>query len=305
MTSRTIAAIFVCFIYPLGVSAQTPKMQPVSYPQWGFSALIPESSQKQTMSQKPKNGMYDAYTFNGIGYVFFVQKAPPGVVPQQAIEQVMQVLTLMAPQTGVRRWQTNNTQGSQFSGFTLTVPQNAQTTGADSWMLQLLKGEPFATSQSVAMVDNKAKDANQYVVGVGTLGPKSRLADLESATKFLTQNIKWLNPRFATLDSTKPKTGETAVAAQVAPKPKLESGQIALGGSVDTISSDGKSLTMLADEVTSFGSEVQKIKPARMKSVLLKDANSGLEPGVRIIVIGADSGKGKPLSADSVQIVSN
>jgi hypothetical protein len=81
----------------------------------------------------------------------------------------------------------------------------------------------------------------------------------------------------------------------------LKNGDIELTGLVESIEQSTKSLTMIVDTIRMPATKPIQLDPPRRKVVYYDALPPGLEPDKGILVVGKNTGVGKPMKADIVE----
>ncbi|MCL5104577.1 MAG: hypothetical protein M1133_10775 [Armatimonadetes bacterium] len=93
----------------------------------------------------------------------------------------------------------------------------------------------------------------------------------------------------------------TTPAPVPAPSHSIKRGDIELIGSVQSIAPERTSLTMLVAQIRMPGQTAIPLTPARQKTVYLTKVPASISAGARVIVIGRNTGVGKPITADVLE----
>lgn len=293
--------------------AQVGKWDAVRYEKWGFSLQIPSGSTKQAVNQSEGEAC-DIYSAGGIACVVKVILTPDNQLASTMIEQAIQTEVKAASSPGpAKRWEQTSKQGDLYKGFTAPIDL-----AGDDPLLQAaakIVAEPTAF-QSVAMAP--LGDDTSAVLRITVIGPMSRQRDVVATAKGITAFVTRTIAAKAPLVST---SGPKRVILQPKPTPKpepkpkpeptakpqraLKKGEIELAGIVGYIAADRKSMVLAADSVRMPGGEPTALDPSRPKKVTLRKKLDWLTAGQRVRITGKNTGIGKPMTADTVERVTD
>lgn len=257
-----------------------------SYSQYGFDLLLPRGAMRY-VSPVPSGAadVADAYNCGGLGVAVMIPKLDQKDSLNIDVDR-------LAGQTGLGRTSFRSPQGVDFTGASGVLVLTQDMISGAPPSLQL---KPGMRAKMCVYAARLPSDRLRALVLV-FVGPSDKSSEVDSLVQTVLNSIDFSGLKRS---DSRPAAG---AAAPDAPNQglALSPGQIALKGSVKTISAESKSLTMLADSVTAYGQTPVALNPARQKVINYSQLPAGVSVGSRILVIGPNSGTGKPMRADAV-----
>lgn len=286
-----LGASILAFSFPKCAVAET-----ISKSEYGFSVDVPCTGEKTTMSGSNME-FVDIFICNGMAYQVGVAKAQGRSTASGEIDEVMSFLYKMGSYMGdmsKRFYQSR--QGVPFKGISVTGRYMKSGTSLDASV-----GEGKA---HLAMYAAPLNDRTGMILLVGVIGPSGRLSEIDSAASSMAGSVFMQN---LPAPGSKSSSG-TSAAGPIAPsKPfnDLKKGEIELVGVVDSLEKNAKKFNMLAVQAAAFGVAPAFLNPARLKMVMFDSLPDGIKEGSAIVVVGPNSGSGKPIKASSIVILTN
>jgi len=309
MRSATIMFLVVAAAFGAAVPAHAQDVGVVSYPNYGFSVTLPTPREPISLNLGRINGMVDSYKANNLVYVVFATDdiQPKDGTARQALNMMGSIMAAAASQMPDARLHSlsgSSAQGIAAVGFgarvTKTMAIKAGKSALD-WaasvpaQLRSMFGDDMY--QAALMVP--ATETGRMIFGVGIVGPSGQSAQVDSEVARVMQTLS-----VGGQSSPSPSAATTAPApAPPSALSRLKKGQIELVGTVSSIDKPGKSLNMVVSQVTSYGQPTVALSPARQKRVFVKTMPADVKEGCKIVVVAADSGVGKPVTAESVRVI--
>jgi len=290
----SFAFVVACLFAAAHGSAWSQGAAPLTYPKFGFSVQLPADIQPVQAAPQQGAELFETYVCQGVAYGVVVLKSPrKDVRPSVLLEQALTMVIAVAPDVRIARWQANSAQGLPFNGFSVTVPADKIANAMEPWMRDIVGSDSVVQSGAVADIPGLVDTA----VGLFTMGPKSRAAQVEQSARSAVGSLRWLNWQPGERAETRKQS------APQYPHPQLKAGEIQVCGVVDLVSAKRDRLTVLVDEATVYGGKPARLDPPREKTVLVRSLPDGIVPGSRILAIGKNAGAGKPLNADRIEPV--
>ncbi len=293
---------FSGFLAATGAHAtQQPKTRHVTYERWGFWIEVPLTSVKQSLPCEKPVELWELFTFGDLVYSVKVSKTPPETLTETAIEQSIQAMSAAGSSLeGAKRWELESRGGDLFKG--LAGPPARDESSADAAFLKRSLGTREAY-RGLGMAAAGAESA--WIVSLSVTGPRNRSAEIDDLARFFAFGFSKAGPE--------PPQPATTVPAEPAEKPKqaaqpakLKKGDIELIGRVEFIDPGNKSLSMMVDRIREPHTDYIVLDPPRRKIVYSKKSlPEGIDADSRISVIGFNTGVGKPITADSVEPISD
>jgi|GEM_PF-2058849 len=315
-----MAAIAVLvLIGATGAAAQDASV--IQYDSYGFSVAIPTPYEQVSLPMGQINGMLQSYKSNGLIYVVFATDdiRPVGSTARAALNMLapqMNQAAAKAPALGLHTISGTTAQGAAAVGFGARVSEaqlNAQLQAAQGnkskksamdWssaipaeLRQMFGNDIYQAALMVPLTE-----AGRMIAGVAVVGPGSRSGELDGVVMSLMSILSIGKPSI----SSTPGNGQSGVSATPAPMRSLSSlkkGQIELIGKVSSLDKPNKCLNMMVSQVMSYGQSPVVLSPARLKKVFAKSIPADVKEGSLIVVVAADSGVGKPVTAETVKVV--
>lgn len=284
------AIAVLCLLWSkAGIGADMGRWDTVSYQDWGLTVQIPAGAVKHPVPNQPTDGFYDVYSTNGCACVIAVTPVRNLPTPT-AIEKLIQEELAKSSGLGAsRRWEQDSRQGELFKGLAGPV----QLKGVD--FLPEAIGRIVAEDTAFQCISMAALgDDSSPVLRVGVFGPRHRENDITLIARGMAAFVKKSGPAGKTADT-------PAEAPESASWPTLKPGQIELEGVVAMVTPDRKSLALIVEVITMPGLNPIALNPARRKLVLLRQKMDWPAVGQRIRLLGANTGVGKPMTADLLE----
>lgn len=274
----------------------------ISYDKWGFALQIPAGCVKQEVLA---DDGCDVYAVGSLVCVVKVTPTPDKLPASTAIEQAIQAEVKDSSKLGTaKRWEQESKQGDLFKGFVAPIQLKADDpVGVVS--IRIVGSDSAVQCVSMAPVG----DDDSPILRISVIGPSDRQAEVVTTAKGIAAFAARTKPALqdAKLSATAAKKRSPDAGTPPKPKPaakpwpELKKGEIELAGVVDSVSPDGKSLSMTVDLVTLPGGTSVTLSPARTKRVILKAKLTWLSTGQRIRMLGRNTGVGKPITADALE----
>lgn len=315
MKTRLILLVIalVCIsVSAFGAVAQIPLMKTVPYDGWGIKLEVPAASRRVCIAAKDDVELWEMHVFGDFVYFVQVVKVPANSLTSTAIEQDIQAQSNLGAKRGAtKRWETDSNQGELFKGLSYFTKPDEDIPEAAVELRKVLRGRTGFVSAAWAPL----KDDSGPMLIVGVIGPKGRDSEIEGFANYLVD--KTVKPKPGAPDEGKPATASTMPARpHMAPLgakppvikpsaassfPALKKGEIQIVGAVESISIDRKCITVSAEEITLFKSLPVKLNPPRRKVLLLNTLPERIASGARVVVVGVNTGVGKPMKADFIE----
>jgi len=332
-----VLAVCVC-VFACGVWAAEPvkappgAMQSIRYAELGFQVQVPRAAAKQSIPASGDVRLSELHISGDLVYIVKVNRTPPDTLASTAIEQSIQAMT-KAAEGASARWEIDSKQGNLFKGLSKAMKPDELGEAEAEQVKRALRDRDLFGSLCMAPLD----DESSPILTVGVIGPAGRQAEIENTAKFLAYNVKRVEkvagpdtppepiaPPAAPTDRPGPRVrpvktppappgqsepGEPPVVKppqvhKPAPvKHDLKKGEIELLGTVESVDEKRGEIVMMVSEITMPRLKPIPLDPHRRKIVLYKTLLPGIEPGARIRVIGKNTGVGRPVSADVLELV--
>ncbi len=265
---------------------QGQRLDRISYSQYGFELFLPRGSVRFAVPvQAGTTDFTEAFNCGGLGAVIMVPRLDKK-------ESLIANMDALAGQIGLGRTSFKTPQGVDFAGVSGVLALTKEMIQGAPPSLQLRPG--MRAKMSVYAADLPSDKTRRLVLVF--VGPAERSSEVEDLAQIALDSITFTGLKRA--DNT--TAANTAVSDARSQGLTLSRGQIALKGKVETISPQSKSLTMLADEVVAYGQSAVTLNPARRKIVNYSSLPEDVAVGTRILVIGPNSGTGKPMTAVTI-----
>lgn len=309
MRSGSILFLVMAAALGIAITAHAQDADVATYPNYGFSIALPTPREPISLDLGQINGMVDSYKANNLVYVVFATDdiQPKDATARQALNMMGSITAAAAskmPETGFHSLSGSNAQGSAAAGFGARVAKTMAARVGKSAMdwatavpaqLRAMFGDDMY--QAVLMVPTT--ETGRMIVGIGVVGPGGQSAQVDAEAVRVMHTLSIGNK-----SSAAPTTVTiTPAATTLKSLSRLKKGQIELIGTVISIDKPGKSLNMMVSQVTSYGQSTVALSPARSKKVFMKAIPADVKDGCKIVVVAADSGVGKPVTAESVRVI--
>lgn len=305
---RLVAIIFALTVPAARCWAAEPVMaQPFAvrvakYPTWGFEIQVPRASVTHSLPVGNDVLLAEMHTYGDLVYIVKVTKTPPNTLASTTIEQTIQAMTKSPSTLGpYGRWEIDSKQGELFKGISRTFSLDDASEAEKTLLRKALRGREAFQSLCMAPLGG---DEAEAILTIGVIGPKSRADEIENIAKFMAFNVTAISK---TADSPPaPSRSDKASKvrnASVTVVRTLKKGEIELVGVVESIDPPNKAIVMLVDQVTMPGFKPIKLSPVRRKLVYYSKLPDGVNPQTRLSIIGKNTGVGKPMNADLIQIL--
>lgn len=305
--SMLVATVALALCACLPVVAQDNGI--LSYSNYGFSVALPTPREQISLNLGQINGMVDSYKANNLAYVVFATDdiQPKGSTARQALNMMGSIMSAAAskmPEMGFHSLSGSNAQGIAALGFGSRVTKTMVTKAGKSamdWAMAVPAQlrEMFGDDMYQAVLMVPATETGRMIFGVGIVGPGGQSAQVDAEVVRVMQTLSI---------GAQPSAASPAVTTTPPPAPlkslsQLKKGQIELIGIVSSIDKPGKSLNMMVSQVTSYGQSPVALNPPRQKKVFVKAMPADVKEGHKIVVVAADSGVGKPVTAQSIRVI--
>ena len=305
-TLVTAMAILV-LIGATGATAQDTGV--INYDSYGFSVKIPTPYERVSLPLGQINGMLQSYKSDGLIYVVFATddiqpKTGTARAALKLMVSVMNEAAAKAPALGLHTISGSSAEEVTAVGFAARVseaqlkasqPTTAKKSAMDwSTAIPAEIRQMFGTDIYQAVLMLPLSETGRMVAGVAVVGPGNRSGELDAVVMRLMNTLSIGKP---TVSST-PGNGKSAELPSA-----LKKGQIELIGTVSALDKPNKSLSMMVSKVTSYGQPSVVLSPERLKKVFASSIPDDINEGSKIIVVAADSGVGKPVTAETIKIV--
>lgn len=299
----TVTLLLVCACgSATGQVTQIPATKTVPYEGWGFQVDVPRTARRVALAPGGDIDLWDLHIHGDIVYFVKVIKTSPETLTSTAIEQDIQAEANLAAKRGqTTRWEMDSAQGELFKGLNYYLKPDEDIPEAAAELRKVLRDRTGFSSTTWALL----KDESGEILSVGVIGPKGRDSEIQNLAKFLVRGVKTMAAKAPVSAPATTASSPAAVAKPASAKvrPALKKGDIEIAGVVESIAPDKKSLSMKAETVTMPRAAAVKLDPVRSKIIEISALPSGVAPGVRIVVIGKNTGVGKPMIADFLEVV--
>ena len=295
--SSVNAVLILLLIAASGNAAtQQPKTRAVSYPSFGFTVYVPQTSVRETIAAEEPVKLCEAFRYGNLVYLVKVTGVPEDMLAATAIEKTLQSLTAPGGSlAGARRWEIE-IGDTLFKGLSGSYDVD-QSLPEALFIKRALGGKEAHCCMAMAPL----KDRFSPIVELWLVGPVSRALEIDDLGRFFV--YKFANT------TTKPTEAAAGAVSEVKQTDKrvtagatLKKGDIELVGSVEYIDPSSKSFTMVVERIRLPSTGYITLDPPRRKLVYLRrplPANITVDSRVRII--GFNTGIGKPMTADVVE----
>lgn len=311
-------AAAMCMHSAVQCKPQAPSDPAVSYDELGFKLEIPEPFEKHSQNIAGVK-VADVYIHNGLAYIVMVTPTPSNTLASTAIEKSIQTMYKLGPaRSANKRWETTTKQDKLFKGISRSAALGDDASTSLPSLKDVLKGKPGYLCLSLAPV----KDESSPILAVGVIGTMDRQSEIETQAKFAAFTVAEMKssptppaPRPSKQPVQAPVRTPVQAPSQVAkkpvtpapPKPKarpqLRKGEIQLLGSVESVDKEARAIHMVVDQVTLPSQSPVQFDTPRLKVVLFKDLPNGVNKGGRLVVIGRNTGIGKPMTANFLEAI--
>jgi hypothetical protein len=336
-----VSAVFVLGVRSFAaepVNAKPSAVRTEKHTAWGFQVQVPRASTRHSLKAQGDTLLSELYTYGDLIYVVRLTRTPANTLASTAVEQETQKLA----KASAVRWEISSRQGDLFKGLSRLLPSEELDKAETALLKKALWGRDAVESMSMAPLAEDAgpiltvgvigprsrkeeieNTAKFMAYGVErTERTPARAAETASAPTpghpadpSLTEpsqpgdfTVRPPQPRVR--NGTKrpqdsiSRNSPVAPAPVVLPKPRrvLRKGEIELVGSVESIDGTTKSMVMLVDEVVMPGLKPIPLDPARRKTVYFRTLPGEVRVGSRIAIAGRNTGVGKPMTADSINV---
>lgn len=264
----------------------------VDYPEFGFSLTVPRASTRNPVPAPMPGVTADSFLVGEVVIVVSVGKPPAGQTPSAAIEMA---LGQLANQLGTQRTSYLTAQGHEFKGAVGDVKVTAEMAKAHPLAMQAFRAGSSARLCVYAAVPLLAPD-RALIIYVG--GPSNRSTVVDNLAQSVVKSVTFNTGKAITSKATPTASAATQVLDG---KLSLNPGQIALYGEVKAIQAKPKELKMLVDTVVAYQQPVVELAPPREKTVMYTELPKDVKVGSRIVVVGKNTGTGKPITATTIQ----
>lgn len=300
----TLAVVLlVCASASFGAVTQIPKMRKVSFEGWGVQVEVPLLSRRVPMAASGDVELWDLHVANEFVYFVQVVKVAPDTLTSTAIEQDIQAQSNAAAKRGeTKRWEMDSAGGELFKGLNYYIKPSEDLPEAAVELDKMLRGRTGYVSAAWAPLQD---DTGPMLI-VGVIGPKGRDAEVDNYEKYFARMVTRTKPAIApstvppapvTLPKPHSAAPKIESKAETKPLPALKKGDIKIEGVVESIAVDKRCLTLKAQQITLFGADPVALDPPRNKVVNVAAPAVGIAAGDRVVVIGKNTGVGKPMTA--------
>jgi len=288
---RLQAIVLLLICAPVSALAQSDKWETVRYDQWKFAAQIPAGAAKHPIDP-PESGTLDLYSSGGLACSISVTPTPNTQLASTVIEKAIQEEIRRAGGLGAaRRWEQASKQGDLFKGY--VAPAKLDETDVYAREIgEIIGGSTGVRCAAMAPLG----DDTAPILWISVCGTAGTEKDVITTAKAIAASVKRdAAPPNANAASPEPKKAK--------PWPALKNGEIELEGGIESVAKDGRHLVIAVDFIRLYGHERIALSPVRTKEVRLKTRLDGIAPGVRVILIGRNTGIGKPMAADVIEAI--
>ncbi len=313
------------------VSVPPGAMITVKHPEHGFEIQVPRASVKRVLPADGDVVLSELYIYGDLAYFVRVSRVPQGAVASTLIEQSLQAMTKDLPDPGEARREMESKQKDLFKG--VNRPVTAKEFG-EAGAAELKK----SLWDRGAFESLYVRDEFSPILTVGVIGPASRAEEIETRAQYLAYQtariegsvvpdtpaepsgppnnlIVTQGSPFKVKPTEKPlaqpsqrKPGEppavTSAPNAIPPAERaLRKGEIELVGLVESIDSPAKTITLMVDGIRMPNQKPIPLDPVRRKLVAYRRLPAGVEARSRIRVIGKNTGVGKQMTADVIDLV--
>jgi hypothetical protein len=298
--ATVIASLAACVLLCVGARAtQQPKTRPITYDRWGFTVNVPFTSVKEALSSKGAVELWDIFRFGDLVFSVEVTRTPPETLTATAIEQAIQAMSAAgASLGGAKRWELESSGGDLFKGLMGSLKRDE--TSPDAPFLKRSLGTTEAyRCLGMAAVGGESSP----IVSLGVTGPSNRSAEIDDLARFFAFGFSRAGPKAPT-NAVTPSAERPKKPAPAAEPARLKKGDIELIGRVEFIDAGKRSLSMIVDRIRVSHTGYIALDPPRRKIVYYrKPLPEGIDGDSTISVVGFNTGVGKPITADSVELV--
>lgn len=271
--------------------AQTDRWQAVRYDKWRAGVQIPAAASKHSLPTQPEEATCDLYAVGVLACYVKITPTPDTELASTVIERAIQAEMKQSEKLGaVKRWEQNSKQGDLFKGFTGPTKLD----GGDPLQAEISRIIGSDTGiECVSMAP--LGDDTAPVIRIGVVGPAGKRNEVVATAKRMAALVTRYN--------TSPNTAVSAAEPKPAPEPwpTLKKGEIEIEGVVDSVAWDRRSIVLKAEFIKLPGQDRITLSPPRSKHVRLKSKQDWLAAGVRVILVGKNTGIGKPMTADLIE----
>lgn len=283
-----IAALFALVMTYLSPASAASGVESASvrYDKWGFGVKIPTPFARYSDSDQPAGGLSEIFVSGSLAYLVKVIPVVPDVRTSTAIELALQAeMKSAGKKDNARRWETLSNSGGRepFKGVIRIVRVKKADVSKSPYLRDVTRNDKCMRCVCMAPVS----DDFSSIICIGVIGPENRAKDIQKAATALALGLT----RFGSRSET--------VTAQRA---DLDKGCIELFGVLKSINADGKTLIMTVDRIRMPGMDPQPLDPSRTKTIYVNSLPKTIQEGLRVSVIGINTGVGKPMNADSVML---
>ena len=272
--------------------AQVAKWDTVRYEEMGFSVQVPAGSVKHPIGP-PEEGTLDLYASGNLACSVSVRPTPDNQLASTVIEKAIQEEIKRAGGLGAaRRWEQTSKQGDLFKGYVAPAKLDAGDTYHQE-IGKIIGGMSGVQCSSMAPLG----DDTAPILWIHVIGPTSQEKNVIAIAKAMAALVK--------RDKAPPKVDVSPPGIEPAPKPwpALKSGEIEIEGVVESVSNDWRQVSLTVDFVKLPGQDRIALSPPRSKQVSLRTKLDWITAGRRMILIGKNTGVGKPMTADVIEAV--
>lgn len=271
--------------------AQTDGWQTVRYEKWRAGVQIPAAGSKRSIPAQSDEATCDLYAIGGLACYIKITPTPDTELASTVIERAIQAEVKQSEKLGgARRWEQNSKQGDLFKGFTGPIRlDNRDSLQAE--ISRIIGSDMGIECASMAPLG----DETAPVIRIGVVGPEGKQNEVVATAKRMAALV--------TRYSTSPKPDMSTARPEPVPKPwpTLKKGEIEIEGVVKSVDTNGRSILLSAEFIKLPGQERIALSPPRDKQVSLKSRQDWIAAGVRIVLIGKNTGIGKPMTADLIE----
>lgn len=272
--------------------AQADKWETVRYEKWQAGVQIPSARSKHDLPAQPEGTMCELYAIGELACYIKITPTPETELASTAIERAIQAETRQSEKLGaVKRWEQNSKQGDLFKGFTGPIKLD----GGDPFQAEISRiigGDTGIECVSMAPLG----DDTAPIIRIGVIGPPNKQNEVVATARGMAALVTRYNISSGTHASPEPEPAPK-------PRPTLKKGDIEIEGVVTSVAADRKSVVLNAEFIRLPGQDRIALSPPRTKQVRLKSRLDWIVQGTRVILIGKNTGIGRPMTADVIEAV--
>lgn len=314
MRVRSILTAMVILLLIAATCATAQNGTVHKYDSYGVSVTLPGTCERMSLQVPAISGLIEAYKGNNLVYVVVITDdvQPKTMTARAALNTMVGMMNQIAskvPELGLHTISGSSAQGVSATGFAARVSESQIKAMGKNPMNYVAQMPPeirqmFGSDVYQAVLLAPLTEKGRTVAGIAVIGAGSRSMDIDAEAMRVMGALS-IGEKVAAAKPSGAKSGEASgtPAPAAAPLNTLKKGQIELVGTVSFVDKPGKSLNMMVSQVTSFGQPGVVLDPARLKKVFAKSIAAAVKEGVKIAVVAADSGVGKPVTAQILKVI--